>query len=114
MTGDGGFTADGVRCCMDCGKSYGVQLCIPCNKKRYKERGEEYPDTSRKKLLPYAEAQKIVKKLGIKGSAEYFRYYKSGKFPEGMPSNPAETYSKKRKILDRRSPLFIGKKVEAT
>jgi len=98
--------------CIDCGRDYGVTLCNPCNKKRHKERGEKLSDTSREKLLPYAEAQKVVKKLGIKGSAEYFRYYKSGKFPKGMPSNPAETYSKKRKILDRRSPLFVGKEVE--
>jgi len=80
-----------IESCIDCGRDYGVTLCNPCYKKRLKERGEIEPKVI--KLLPYAEAQKVVKKLGIKGSAEYYRYYKSGKFPKGMPSNPARTYS---------------------
>jgi len=80
-----------IESCIDCGRSYGVQICSRCYKKRLKKRGENERKVI--KLLPYEQAQIIVQELGIKNSAEYYEYYRSGKFPEGMPSNPARTYS---------------------
>ncbi len=46
-------------------------------------------------LLPYNEAKKVVQSFGIKNSTEYKKHYDSGKFPKGMPSNPALFYTPK-------------------
>jgi hypothetical protein len=48
------------------------------------------------KPLPFKEAVKIVRKLGIKGKEEYQRLHKEGKLPKGLPYEPQNIYSKER------------------
>lgn len=73
-----------IESCIRCGRCYGVSLCRRC---------ADIPVRKVIKLFTYEKAQKIVQKFRIKNSSEYNMYYRSGKFPEGMPSNPAKTYS---------------------
>jgi len=48
--------------------------------------------------LPFREAVKIVRKMGIKSSTQYFRLHAEGKLPKGLPNYPDEVYAKvKRK-----------------
>ena len=48
------------------------------------------------KPLPFKEAIKIVRKLGIKGKEEYQRLHTEGKLPKGLPYEPDEVYAKER------------------
>ena len=47
-----------------------------------------------KTYLPYDEAEKFVKSLGLKNQKEWKDYYKKNK-PEGIPGNPAGVYKEK-------------------
>lgn len=47
-------------------------------------------------MLPFKEATKIVRSLGVKSVAEYQKLYKQGKLPKGLPYAPNEVYAKDR------------------
>ncbi len=47
-----------------------------------------------KPFLPYKEAQKLVKALGIQRPCDYERLSNTGKLPEGLPKSPYSVYSK--------------------
>ena len=46
-------------------------------------------------FLPYEEAEAFVRKLGLKSQCDWYKYCKSGKKPENIPSHPEKTYKGK-------------------
>jgi hypothetical protein len=46
--------------------------------------------------LPFKEAIKIVRKLGIRGKEEYQKLHKEGKLPKGLPYEPNNVYEKEK------------------
>ena len=53
----------------------------------------------RERFLPFDEARKFVRSLGLKTTAEWEQYSSSGKRPKNIPSWPAKTYKKDFKGL---------------
>jgi hypothetical protein len=54
-------------------------------------------ERSRVKPPPFEKAEEIVRLLGISisGRNEYYKLYRQGKLPRGLPANPSETYRNK-------------------
>ena len=50
---------------------------------------------SKRKLLPFKEARRIIRTLGIKSEKEYRKLGKQGKLPQGLPANPQLVYRKR-------------------
>lgn len=78
---------------------------IPAGPDRvYKDEGFSWPDflghNNRTKPLPFKEARKIARSLGIIGKEEYQELHRQGKLPKGMPSNPNTAYGKDRLTSD--------------
>ena len=46
-------------------------------------------------LLPYKEVKEFVRKLNLKNVREWYRYCRSGKKPNNIPSNPDQVYKNK-------------------
>lgn len=51
---------------------------------------------NKKELLPFKEARRIIRTLGIKSEKEYRILRKQGKIPKGLPANPQLVYRKQR------------------
>jgi hypothetical protein len=49
---------------------------------------------SEKDFLPFVEARKFARSLGLKNARDWEEYRKSGKKPNNVPSNPSRTYKK--------------------
>lgn len=47
------------------------------------------------KPLPFEKTEEIVRSLSISGRKEYYKLYRQGKLPRGLPANPSETYRNK-------------------
>jgi hypothetical protein len=45
-----------------------------------------------KRFLPFEEAREYVRKLGLKGVKDWWKYCKSGKKPMTIPNAPFSTY----------------------
>jgi hypothetical protein len=50
---------------------------------------------SRVKPLPFEQTEEIVRSLNISGKNEYYKLYRQGKLPRGLPANPSDTYRNK-------------------
>jgi hypothetical protein len=49
----------------------------------------------KKKMLPFEEARRFVRSLGLRSNAEWREYCRSGARPENVPSGPEQTYPEK-------------------
>lgn len=56
--------------------------------------GSMSPSEMSKLFLDYQGAKKLVQKLGIKSSSEYFKLSRSKKLPKELPGNPQQMYEK--------------------
>src|SRR5215207_10104275 len=52
-------------------------------------------ERSRVKPLPFEKTEEIVRSLSISGKNEYYKLYRQGKLPRGLPANPSDTYRNK-------------------
>jgi hypothetical protein len=56
--------------------------------------GTEVVSNKKRTCLPFEEAKAFVHNLGLGSQAEWFKYRKSGKKPDDIPTNPHRTYKK--------------------
>jgi len=82
--------------------------------KSYENQGwKTWDDFVANKEIDFVEAKKIVQKIGIKSSTEYFQYFKLKKLPKEMLADPQRTYKNKGwtnwfDFLDNKKPNIFS------